>query len=102
MRIPPYETTRLTFWNGDDVGVWVRAELPGSRAELQAIGEHVARSAADRSRRVFVWLYTSEMDTSGPAVALTFVEAGTSTPLTTFVAEPLMLWAFSGAGLGRA
>jgi hypothetical protein len=41
------------------------------------------------------------MDTSGPALALTFVEAGRSEPLT-FVAEPLMVWAYSGAGLGRA
>jgi hypothetical protein len=96
MRIPPYETTRLTFWSGDDVGVWVRAELPGSRAELQAIGEHVALAAANRSHRVFVWLYAS-----GPALALTFVEAGRSEPLT-YVAEPLMAWAYSGAGLGRA
>ena len=101
MRIPPYETTRLTFWNGDDVGVWVRAELPGSRAELKAIGEHVALAAANRSHRIFVWLYASDMDMSGPALALTFVEAGRSEPLT-FVAEPLMVWAYSGAGFGRA
>lgn len=102
MRMPPYETTRLTFWNDDDVGVWVRAELPGSRADLRAIGEHVARSAANRSRRVFVWLYASDMDPDGPALALTFLEAGGSAPMTTFSAESLLIWAFSGTGLGRA
>lgn len=101
MRIPPYETTRLSFWNGEDVGVWVRAELPSTRAELKVIGEHVARAAANRTHRVFVWLYAADMDTNGPALALTFVEAGRTEPLT-FVAEPLMVWAYSGAGLGKA
>ncbi|UCG75943.1 MAG: hypothetical protein JSV95_01035 [Gemmatimonadota bacterium] len=102
MRKLPYVTTRLTFWNGDDFAVWVRAELPGSHRELQAIGEHVARDAVKRSRRVFVWLYTSDMDTNGPAFGLTFMASDRSEPLTTFVADPLMAWAFSGADVGRA
>ncbi len=102
MRVPPYETTGLIFWNGDDRVTWVRAEVPGSHVELQAIGEHIARSAVKRSRRVFVWLYASDMDTSGPALALTFMEAGASKPLTTFSAGSLMAWAFSGADVGRA
>jgi len=102
MRMPPYETTRLTFWNGDDFAIWVRAEMPGSHEELQAIGEHVARSAVKRSRRVFVWLYTSDMNINGPALALTFMEAGEPKPLTSFIAGPLMAWVYSGADVGHA
>lgn len=81
------------------LGLKVRVDTPVDRLQLPRIGEAWARANSDRARKVWVWLYGDGMDEDGPAIAVTFLEAGAE-PVSDFVpASTLMLYYLGAGGL---
>ena len=79
------------------LGLKVRVDTPVERHALPQIGEAWARANSDRAQRVWVWLYGSDMDEEGPAIAVTYLEAGRD-PVSDFVPSSTLLLYYLGAG----
>ncbi|RMH13616.1 MAG: hypothetical protein D6701_12135 [Gemmatimonadetes bacterium] len=72
------------------LGIKVRVSGPAPRDALQEIGEAWANAARGRAERVWVWLYGSDMDADGPAIAVTYMERD-GQPVSDFVDPSTLL-----------
>ena len=79
------------------LGLKVRVDTPVDRHALPQIGEAWARANSDRAVKVWVWLYGADMDAEGPAIAVTYLEAGRE-PVSDFVPASTLLLYYLGSG----
>ncbi len=79
------------------LGLKVRVEAPVERHSLPRIGEAWARANGDRAHKVWVWLYGDDMDSEGPAISVTYLEAGQE-PVSDFVPASTLLLYYLGSG----
>lgn len=86
----------------DGVGLGIKVRVYGSarRESLQVIGEAWANAARGRSDRIWVWLYTPDMDIEGPAMSVTYLE-GEGCPRSDFVDPATILLYYLGDPFAR-
>lgn len=81
----------------DDSGLGIKVRVRGDveRDSLRIIGEAWAIRARQRSARVWVWLYGSDMDENGPAMSVTYIEDN-QPPLFDYVPASTLLLYYLG------
>ena len=89
--------------SGNECGIKVRVTETCANPELQTVGEHVARGAIEcpGTEQVFVWVYGSEMSTSGPAALLTWQKSGEE-PYSSLTDCRLIVWHYLNGPVAQA